>query len=355
LKNVLNIKGPRLFHVITKKGKGYHPAENDPVSFHSAGPFEVATGKPLAKTGPGTKTYTGVFSEALVNLAKVNQKIMAITAAMPEGTGLDKFRDAFPERFFDVGIAEAHAVCFAAGLAKEGLKPLVAIYSTFLQRAYDQIIECAALQNAGIVFALDRAGIVGSDGPTHQGIFDLVYLRHIPRLVIMAPADAGELNAMLELAFNLKQPVSLRYPKSPVPMSNLPSTPVALGKAARLKEGSDFLIIALGSTVIPSLEAARLLEKEGLSGGLINARFVKPLDIDLLKSASAKTKFIFTVEDGIIDGGFGSAVMEALNRPLVRIGVPAEFISCGKRDWLLEKYGLTASAIARRIKEEIRK
>ena len=355
LKNVLNIQGPRLFHVVTKKGKGYAPAENDPVRFHSTGPFRIQSGESLIKKEPGRKTYTEVFSETLLGLARSNPKIVAITAAMPEGTGLDKFRDAYPERFFDVGIAEAHAVCFAAGLAKEGLKPLVAIYSTFLQRAYDQIIESVALQNVGIVFVLDRAGIVGEDGATHQGVFDIAYLRHIPHLVLMSPADTQELKAMLEFAFNLRQPVVIRYPKSLAPALNLPFLPLALGRSVRLKKGRDFLIIALGSMVIPSLEAIELLEKEGLSGSLINARFSKPLDADLLRAESGKAKFIFTVEDGVIDGGFGSAVMEAIERPLIRIGVPMEFIPCGKRELLLEKYGLTANAIARRIKEEIKK
>ena len=223
LKNILNIKGPRLLHVITKKGKGYPPAENEPVRFHSIGPFAVATGKPLVGEKPA-KTYTEVFSETLVELAKNNPKIVAVTAAMPEGTGLDKFRDLYPERFFDVGIAESHAVCFAAGLAKGGLKPIVAIYSTFLQRAYDQIIEEVALQNLGVVFAIDRAGIVGEDGVTHQGIFDIAFLRHIPNLVVMAPKDAQELEKMLAFAVNLDKPVAIRYPKSVLPFSRSPVT-----------------------------------------------------------------------------------------------------------------------------------
>jgi 1-deoxy-D-xylulose-5-phosphate synthase len=358
LKNILDLKGPRLVHVVTKKGKGYLPAENDPVRFHGTSPFDVKTGNPLSKKGPNCKTYTQVFSQSLIELAKKDDKIVAITAAMPEGTGLDSFRDAFPERFFDVGIAEEHAVCFASGLSRQGLKPIVAIYSTFLQRAYDQIIECVALQNSGVVFAIDRAGIVGEDGATHQGIFDLVYLRHIPNLVIMAPADAKELEAMLEFAVNLRQPVAIRYPKSECPAtSRLSLSPLELGKPQVLKEGEDFLIIALGSLVVPSSEAIELLEEEtkALSGTLINARFVKPLDITLLKSLASKFKFIFTVEEGVLESGFGSAVMETIARPIERIGLPNEFIPCGKREIFLEKYDLTARGIARRIKETVKK
>ncbi|MDD5595363.1 MAG: 1-deoxy-D-xylulose-5-phosphate synthase [Candidatus Omnitrophica bacterium] len=354
LKKVINIKGPRLFHIITKKGKGYLPAENDPVRFHSAAPFELKTGNPLVKKGPKGKTYTEVFSTKLVSLAEQNKKIVAITAAMPEGTGLDKFRDAFPGRFFDVGIAEEHAVCFAAGLAREGFKPVVAIYSTFLQRSYDQIIECIALQNLGVVLAIDRAGLVGEDGATHQGIFDLVFLRHIPNLVVTAPANAAELEAILEFAVNSTHPVTIRYPKAVSPENQLPLTKVELGKAQLVKRGNDFTVIAIGSTVIPSLEAINLLEKEGKSGSLINARFVKPLDGALLKDITRQSKYIFTVEDGILDAGFGSAVMEEINRPVIKLGVPAEFIPCGKRDILLEKYGLTAPTIASRIKEAMK-
>ncbi|MDD2751673.1 MAG: 1-deoxy-D-xylulose-5-phosphate synthase [Candidatus Omnitrophica bacterium] len=351
LKKVINIKGPRLFHVVTKKGKGYAPAENDPVRFHSAGPFDLKTGKPLAKKEAGTKTFTEVFSQELVSLAKENRKIIAITAAMPEGTGLDKFRDLFPERFFDVGIAEEHAICFAAGLAREGFKPVVAIYSTFLQRSYDQIIECIALQNLGVVLALDRAGLVGEDGATHQGIFDLSFLRNIPNLVVTAPANAQELEAMLKFSVHSSCPVSIRYPKANCPHHQLPATEIKLGKAQVVKNGGDFSVIAIGSMVIPCLEAMNLLEKEGLRGNLVNARFVKPLDAELLTDITRESKHIFTVEDGIIDGGFGSAVMEQINRPVIKLGVPAEFIPCGKRDLLLEKYGLTAGKIASRIKE----
>lgn len=354
LKNILDIQEPIVLHIITKKGKGYLPAENDPVRFHSASPFEIGTGKPKGQQVK-PPTYTEVFSNKLLDLAKKNNRLVAITAAMPEGTGLDKFRDVYPERFFDVGIAEGHAICFASGLARQGLLPVVAIYSTFLQRAYDQIIESIALQNLGVILAVDRAGIVGEDGVTHQGIFDITFLRSIPGLVIMTPKDGQELEAMLEFAINLNRPVALRYPKSAcssrVP---LPVTTIELAKAEILKDGDDFAIIALGSMVIPSLEAIELLQKEGLSGRLVNARFVKPQDASLLRFVTAKTKFIFTAEEGVIDGGFGSAVSETLGRPLIRIGLPTEFIPHGARDILLEKYGLTAQGIANTIMRYLR-
>ncbi len=357
LKRIMNIKGPLLLHLITKKGKGYRPAENEPIRFHGTGPFEITTGKAQAKTdAQNLKTFTEIFSEKLVDLAKNNKKIIAVTAAMPEGTGLDKFRDLYPGRFFDCGIAEAHAICFAAGLAKQGLKPVVALYSTFLQRAYDQIIEEIALQGLPVIIAIDRAGIVGEDGATHQGIFDLAFLRSIPGLVFMAPKDASELEAMLEFAVNLNKPAAIRYPKSVCPTrlrrvpAGLPVNRLELGKAEILKEGKDFAVVAIGSMVAPSLEAIEFLEKKGLSGSLINARFIKPLDNRLLNEICHKNKFIFTVEEGVLEGGFGSAVMEAINRPVTRIGLASEFIGCGKRDTLLEKYGLTAKGIADTIK-----
>ncbi|MCM8800783.1 MAG: 1-deoxy-D-xylulose-5-phosphate synthase [Candidatus Omnitrophica bacterium] len=351
INNILNLTGPNLLHVITKKGKGYPPAEADPVRFHSAVPFEIKTGKSLASS---RLTYTQVFSQKLVDLAKVNKRIIAITAAMPEGTGLDRFRNTYPDRFFDVGIAEEHAVCFASGLAEAGLKPVVAIYSTFLQRAYDQLIEEIALQDLGVVLAVDRAGIVGEDGPTHQGIFDLSFLRHIPNLVIMAPQDARELEMMLEFAINLDKPVVIRYPKAFVPDSSLPSPPLRLAEPVILKEGKDILVIALGSMVIPSFQASNLLEKEGIKITLVNPRFVKPLNVKLLKEISQQVRFIFTVEEAVLEGGFGSAISEVLETATIKIGLPSEFICAGKRDLLLEKYGLTGHGIASKIKANLK-
>ena len=355
LRNILAVKGPRLLHVTTKKGKGYFPAENNPVAFHSCGPFDIKTG--AAASVKKASTYTETFSKKLAGLAASNKRIIAITAAMPEGTGLDKFRDLYPTRFFDVGIAEGHAVCFASGLAKMGLKPVVAIYSSFLQRAYDQIIEEVGLQQAPVVFAIDRAGIVGEDGPTHQGIFDIAFLRNIPNLIVMAPKNGAELEGMLELAISLDKPVTIRYPKALDSGSLLldPSkiSSIQIGKAELLKEGRDFAIIALGNMTGPSLEAIASLEKEGFSGGLINARFAKPLDIKLFGDIAAKVKFIFTVEEGIIEGGFGSAVREIVGAKVINIGLPSEFIFQGKREILLEKYGLTAPGIAAKIKSII--
>ena len=358
LKNIINLKGPLILHVITKKGKGYSPAENDPVRFHGTGPFDIATGLPKPKAPCAVKSCTQVFSEKIAELAKSDNKIVAITAAMPEGTGLDKFRDLYPKRFFDVGIAESHAVCFAAGLAKQGLKPVVAVYSTFLQRAYDQIIEEVALQGLGVVFAIDRAGIVGEDGATHQGILDIAFLRSIPDLNIMAPKDNKELENMLEFAVNLGKPVAIRYPRgklsflSSETISLQPSAKeIALGKAEVLTEGNDVLLIALGSMVMPALEAAELLKKNRIEATVINGRFVKPLDKELFKRFAAQHRFIFTIEEGVIEGGFGSAVSEAVDKPVVRIGLPSEFIPHGKRSVLLEKYGLTSEGIFNSVNE----
>jgi 1-deoxy-D-xylulose-5-phosphate synthase len=352
LKNILNLSGPRILHVVTKKGKGYSPAEQDPITFHSAPAFEIKTGK-LKTKDASAKTYTEVFSNKLIELARENERIVAITAAMPEGTGLDRFRDLYPQRFFDVGIAEQHALCFASGLSRGGLKPVVAIYSTFLQRAYDQLITEVALQGTAIILAIDRAGIVGGDGPTHQGLFDIAYLRHIPNFVLMAPSCAEELEAMLGLALKLEQSVAIRYPKSPCPAQRNSVSPLELGKAEILKEGEDFLVVALGSMLNPCLEAIELLGQEGLSGSLINARFVKPLDADLLVRKAQGRKFIFSVEEGVLAGGFGEAMEGVLNRPVYKIGLPCEFISHGAREVLLEKYGLNARGILQRIKSVI--
>jgi 1-deoxy-D-xylulose-5-phosphate synthase len=356
IKNISSIKGPVLLHVVTKKGKGYAPAESNPVKFHSAAPFDIKTGKSIAKETEGQLTYTEVFRDSIAELATNDSKVVAITAAMPEGAGLDKFRDMYPGRFFDVGIAEGHAVSFASGLAKSGLKPIVAIYSTFLQRAYDQIVECVALQNLNVVFAIDRAGVVGGDGPTHQGIFDIAYLRNIPNMIIMAPKDGEELKRMLEFAVHADNPVAIRYPKDTIPVAYANTREIKLGKSEVVREtGDDFAILALGSMVIPACEAMEILKADGLSGIVINARFVKPLDTCALGKIAKKIKNIFTVEDGIRRCGFGSAVTECVGRPVIRIGLPDEFIPCGKRELLLDKYGLTKEGIAQKIKEAIEK
>ena len=356
LKNILSFKGPRILHIITKKGKGYLPAEKEPVRFHGTGPFDIASGKSLSADSTANPTFTEVFSKSLITLAKENKKIVAITAAMPEGTGLDKFRDQYPERFFDVGIAEAHAVCFASGLARAGLRPVVTIYSTFLQRAYDQIVEDVALQGLPVILAVDRAGIVGEDGATHQGVLDINFLRSIPNIVIMAPKDGEELTNMLKFALNQDYPVVIRYPKDRANLvkSVLRDDAISLGKPEILINGSDFVLFALGNMASVGLEALELLRKDGLAGTLVNARFVKPLDAETFINISGSMKYIFTLEDGIIDGGFGSAVAELLNRPVERIGLPCEFIPHGKRQQLMEKYGLTKDGISSIIKNKIK-
>ncbi len=355
LKNILEIPGPRLLHVVTKKGKGCEFAEDNPVKFHGIGCFDINTGEVQAKKSqPGLKSFTEIFRDKLLQLGQSDKRILAITAAMPEGTGVDKFRDAFPERFFDVGIAEAHAVCFAAGLARQGFKPVVAIYSTFLQRAYDQILQEVSLQGLPVIFAIDRAGIVGEDGVTHQGIFDLAYLRSIPNLVIMAPKDGPELEQMLEFALGLDKPVALRYPRADTTWAAGQLMPLKLGQAQLIKEGKDFTVIALGAMVLAAQEALEILQQEGLSGNLISARFAAPIDIGLIKEVSAKTKFVFTVEEAIIEEGFGSAIAQELDQQVRRIGLPFEFIPHGARGILLEKYGLTASGIAENIRRIIK-
>jgi 1-deoxy-D-xylulose-5-phosphate synthase len=355
LKNILEIKGPRLLHVVTKKGKGFSFAEQDPVRFHGISNFDINTGAVITKsTVPETKSYTAVFRDKITQAARNDQRIVAITAAMPEGTGLDKFRDCFPERFFDCGIAESHAVCFASGLARQGFKPVVAVYSTFLQRAYDQIIQEVALQNLPVILAVDRAGIVGEDGVTHQGIFDLAYLRSIPNLVVMAPQDGGELEQMLDFALTLNRPVAIRYPRAAADLSRKTAPPVELGKGQLIKTGKDFTIIALGSMVACARQALELLNQEGLFGNLINARFATPLDMELITKTCGLTKYIFTVEEGIKNAGFGSAVAQELNRPVVRLGLPFEFIPHGSRKILLEKYQLTANGIAANISQAVK-
>ncbi len=349
LEGIKDAKGPLLVHVLTKKGKGYRPAEEDPSRFHGVGPFDVATGKPLSRGK--VPTYTEVFSRTLIELARRDERIVAITAAMPEGTGLDAFSRVFPDRFFDVGIAEQHAVTFAAGLAISGFVPVVAIYSTFLQRAFDQIIHDVCLQDLHVIFAIDRAGIVGADGPTHHGLFDLSYLRHIPNMVVMAPRDEVELPAMLEKALELKGPVAIRYPRGKGVGRSFETGSIELGRGEVLKDGTDLLIIAIGSTVHPSLKAAEELEKEGFKVAVINARFAKPIDEELILSYLNRTNRILTVEENTLMGGFGSAVLEMLERRSVRgvtvrrLGIPDAFIRHGSQEELRKQCGIDEEGI----------
>ncbi|MCK4519320.1 MAG: 1-deoxy-D-xylulose-5-phosphate synthase, partial [Candidatus Omnitrophica bacterium] len=355
---------PRIIHVVTKKGKGYKPAEKNPAIFHSSKPFNVKNGQAVdvpadnKETGERT-TYTKVFSKALTELGRENKKIVAVSAAMAGGTGLDKFAIEFPERFFDVGIAEQHALTFCAGLSVKGFIPVAAIYSTFLQRGYDQIFHDICLQDLQVILCLDRAGLVGDDGPTHHGVYDISYLRNLPNLVIMAPRDADELISMLTTALSIKHPVVIRYPKSKV---NVPQgrehSVLPLGKSDILKKGEDVCLLAYGSMVNEAVEAAVILENAGIKAEVINARFVKPLDEKMIESIIKCGRKVITMEEGSMLGGFGSAVAELLqanredNVRLRILGLPDKFIEHGKRRILLDKYGLSAAKIAEFVKKE---
>ncbi len=343
---------PILVHVITKKGKGYEYSEDDPSCFHGVGPFEPDTGEPKGKGA--APSYSKVFGDTLIDIAREHKDIVAIVAAMTEGTGLKDFAEEFPERFFDVGIAEPHAVTFAAGLATEGYLPVVAIYSTFLQRGYDEIIHDVCLQNLPVIFALDRAGLVGDDGPTHHGAFDLSYLRHIPNLTVMAPKDGDEFREMLKFAITLKRPVAIRYPRGRCTEKfDIASTPVEAGQGEIIFEGTDIGIIGIGNTVYPAYLAAKRLISEGVSTTLVNARFVKPLDNDLIRVVAEKTGVIITVEENSASGGFGSAVLEALSDMglhdlrIRRLGIPDLFVEHGSQRELRALLGLDEEGIYR--------
>ncbi len=365
LRNFENIKelaGPVLVHVITKKGKGYKFAEEKPLTYHGLSPFDVVTGKPLAAPS-AIPSYTDVFGKTMLTIARADSRIVAITAAMCEGTGLDQFSQEFPKRLFDVGIAEQHAVTFAAGLAIEGFIPVVAIYSTFLQRAYDQILHDVCLQKLPVIFAIDRAGIVGEDGPTHQGLFDFSYLRNIPHIVIMAPKDENELRHMLKTAVDCGLPVSLRYPRGRALGINTeePLKALEIGKGEVLCEGSDLAIIAIGSTVYPALAAAKRLAGEGIDIKVINARFAKPVDGKLIANTTATIKKIITVEENVLQGGFGSAVLECLAEKNITgvqiklLGIPDEFVEHSTQAQLRQKYGIDEEGISRAVKEMLKK
>ncbi|HET6464238.1 MAG TPA: 1-deoxy-D-xylulose-5-phosphate synthase [Nitrospiria bacterium] len=355
LENISRLKGPILVHVITKKGKGYEPAEQNPVTLHAASPFQVETGR--ARKTPRFPTYTGVFASTLTRLAKRDRQIMAITAAMPEGTGLSQFAKEFPDRCYDVGIAEPHAVTFAAGLAAAGLRPVVAIYSTFMQRAYDQIVHDVCIQNLPVVLCLDRAGLVGEDGHTHHGIFDIGFLRILPNLVIMAPKDENELQHMVYTASKHNGPVAIRYPRGEGLGVGMDARllRLSIGKAELLKDGGDVAILALGHGVHPSLQVARELEKEGIAAAVVNARFVKPLDRELILQLARRTRRLITVEEHVLQGGFGSAVLEILeeeglsNVEVKRIGLPDQFIEHGAVRSLRERFGFTPETLLRDV------
>ena len=349
LKRIKPSTSPTLVHVITKKGKGYEFSEKDPCVFHGIGPFELETGSVIG--GKGATTYSAAFGKILSDIAANDRRIIAISAAMKEGTGLECFAGKYPDRFYDVGIAEPHAVTFAAGLATRGLRPVVAIYSTFLQRGYDEIIHDVCLQKLPVIFAIDRAGIVGEDGPTHNGLFDVSYLRHIPELVVMAPKDAAEMRKMFEFAVKHEGPSAIRYPRGKVPEADLPCEDLSLGRSETLREGEDIALIALGSCVIPALSAAERLEKTGVHATVINARFVKPIDGEMLREVASRVPRIVTIEENVLQGGFGSAVIEYLSDSEInhvkvkRLGIGDKFIEQGKPGSLKEKYGIDTDGI----------
>ncbi len=353
--NVRDLPGPVLVHVITQKGKGYKFAEENSPTYHGIAPFDVDTGKALATST--IPSYTQIFGRTLIELAQQDDRVVAITAAMSEGTGLDLFAREFPKRMYDVGIAEQLAVTFAAGLAIEGMRPVVAIYSTFLQRAYDQISHDVCLQNLPVIFAVDRAGFVGEDGSTHQGIFDLSYLRSLPNLIVMAPKDENELRHMLKTAAQSAFPVAVRYPRGKglgVDCSET-LTILPIGKGEVLQDGNDAAILAVGVTVYPALAAARRLAEEGLSVSVINARYVKPLDTELILRA-AQTGRVLTVEENVLQGGFGGAVLELLADQgksgvmIRRLGIPDEYIEHATQAELRAQYGLDEEGIYRALK-----
>lgn len=353
LNNVRKMKGPVLVHVITQKGKGYQPALNDPDLFHGIGPFDINTGKTSRKLLP---SYTEIFGQFMVDKGQQDNKVVAITAAMASGTGLKSFAHKFPDRFFDVGICEPHAVTMAAGMAKAGLKPVVSIYSTFLQRAYDQILHDVALQNLPVIFAIDRAGLVGEDGPTHHGVFDLSYLRAIPNLTIMAPADENEFMDMLHTAFTINGPVAIRYPRGIGAGAEIEPERCRLeiGRSVTLHEGKDLAIIAIGRSVDMARDLLAILEQQGIKASLVNARFVKPLDENTITIMAAKTGKIVTIEDNCLQGGFGSAVVELLadhniNADVLRLGIPDEFIEQGKVEILFNYLDLDPESMADKI------
>lgn len=355
--NIKDFSWPVLVHVVTKKGKGCEFAESNPSQYHGTPPFEKTTGKILKKES--VLSYTEVFGRTMLKLAEDNEKIVGISAAMSEGTGLDKFAAHFPERFFDVGIAESHGVTFACGLAAEGMHPVAAIYSTFMQRAYDQVVHDLCLQNLPVTIAMDRAGLVGEDGPTHHGVFDIAYLRHVPNIVIMSPKDENELQHMIKTAVEHPGPSALRYPRGAgfgVPMDQEIKN-LEIGKAEIIRDGSDVAIFAIGNVVLPSLAAAERLAAEGISAAVVNARFVKPLDEELILRMARKAGRVVTVEEHALSGGFGSAVLECLAHGLLtsvkthRIGLPDQFIEHGPQKVLRRKYGLDADGIYASVKE----
>ncbi|MBA5865812.1 MAG: 1-deoxy-D-xylulose-5-phosphate synthase [Nitrospira sp. CR1.3] len=359
LENVLKMKGPVLLHVITKKGLGYEPAVQNPVWFHACPPFVRETGAPAKKAA--RPSYTQIAVDSLVKLAREDKRVVAITAAMCEGTGLNAFEKEFPERLYDVGIAEQHAVTFAAGLAAQGMRPVVAMYATFLQRAYDQVVHDVATQNLPVTFCIDRGGLVAEDGTTHHGAFDYAYMRHMPNMVVMAPKDENELQHMLKTCLQHDGPASVRYPRGVSLGVQMDQSPKALpvGKGELLRDGNEVAIVAVGVPVWQAVKAAERLGEEGISTAVVNARFVKPLDRELIVDVAKRVRYVVTVEEGCKMGGFGSAVLETLSDAGVTgiqtkiLGLPDWYIEQGPQDLLRERYGLTAEGIYSSVKELI--
>ena len=358
LSSVLRADGPVLVHVVTKKGHGYGPAEADPETFHGVGPYDIPTGKQLKKSG-GAPSYTNVFGEALVREAEANPDVVGITAAMKGGTGLTKLGERFPDRCIDAGIAEENAVGMAAGLAVGGKKPVVAIYSTFMQRAIDQMIIDNAITNDDVVFCLDRAGLVGDDGPTHHGVFDLVYARMVPGMRVLAPSDEAELVNGLHTALALGGPFTIRYPRGAAEGVPLPDEPEVMepGVARRVREGSDVAILAFGRMVGQATRAAELLAEDGIEARVVDMRWAKPLDRTAIKNA-AQTKLVVTIEEGVVCGGAGEGVLEVLSElglavPTLVLGIPDRFVGQGKVDLLFKEIGLDPEGVASRIREKL--
>jgi len=350
LHNMKNLKGPRFLHVITKKGKGYTPAEDDPCTYHGVSSFDIETGEALKKASTAPD-YSAVFGDWLCDMAETDPRLVGITPAMGQGSGMVEFSQQFPDRYFDVGIAEQHAVTFAAGLAVDGMKPVVAIYSTFLQRAYDQLIHDVAIQNLAVVFAIDRAGLVGADGPTHAGAFDLSYLRCIPNMTVMAPADEDECRKMLTTAYQLDSPAAVRYPRGYGPGAKIEETlvPIEIGKSRTMLQGKQIAILAFGSMVGPAVEVGK-----AINATVINMRFVKPLDEEVIEQVAASHELLVTIEENAIKGGAGSAVNEYLSsiqstRQMLNLGLPDRFIEHGDTALLLAECGLDAAGIQKAI------
>jgi len=365
INNILKIEDVCLLHIVTQKGKGYEFAEKDAERLHGVTPFNVKTGEKIKSPTENKKedeiTYTQAFTRAILELAREDEKVVAITAAMPSGTGLDKFAKEFPDRFFDVGIAEQHAVTFAGALAKGGMKPICAIYSTFLQRSQDQLIHDVALQRLNVTLCLDRAGLVGADGATHNGVFDISYLGHIPNAVIAAPKDSAEMFHMMKLGVDYPHIFAMRYPRANIPLSvKAPTKLFEIGEGEILREGNDLAIFALGSMVEPSLKCAELLANEGLEATVCNLRFAQPLDEKLILEITQKVPTVFTVEEHVLTGGFGSKVLEFFERKEIqdvrvkRFALPNEFIEHGSREKLLDRFGLSAEKMAKTIIETIK-